>query len=327
VIMPYFQREAGILTRSLTSVKAQAVPADWLIEVIVVDDGSPVPAEVELRQVNMTKPFCVKVIRTANGGVGAARNRGLEEANPAGTLIAFLDSDDIWPRNHLSRAIEALGQGFDVYFTDNRREGHHESHCRSHFVRETGALLESSPQKTGLLDIPVDVMIGLSLKEFPCQASTVVYRRKITRGLRFDADLRSSGEDVLFFTCLMSAANRVCFDLDSMVECGAGVNIFFSNLGWDSERLLAIKVDSLVTHRRIAKRVELSDRNRAWNDKRIRECRHELAFHTLRNLVKNQGRVAREIRRLAVSEPGAVVALPVDMIRMSVCWVLRRAQL
>jgi succinoglycan biosynthesis protein ExoW len=324
--MPYFQREAGILSRSLNSVKAQAIPAGWLVEVIVVDDGSPVPGDLELRQVEFIKPFCVKVVRTANGGVGSARNRGLEEANPAGTLIAFLDSDDIWPRDHLSRAIEALAQGFDVYFTDNRREGHHESHCRSQFVQETAALLESSSQKTGLLDIPVDVMIGLSLKEFPCQASTVVYRRKINRGLRFDADLTSSGEDVLFFTCLMSYADRVCCDLGSMVECGAGVNIFFSNLAWDSEKLLAIKVDSLVTHRRIAKRVGLSGRNRAWNDRRITECRSELAFHIVRNIIKNPARVAREIGRLAVTEPGAVVGLPLDMMRMSVCWVLGRAK-
>ena len=73
-------------------------------------------------------------------------------------------------------------------------------------------------------------MLGLTLNEFPSQASTVVYRRSINDGLRFDTDLKASGEDVLFLTCLVASATRVCFDLDSMLECGEGVNMYFSNL-------------------------------------------------------------------------------------------------
>ena len=42
VIIPYFQREAGILRRALASVFAQTNAPSW--EIIVVDDGSPVPA-------------------------------------------------------------------------------------------------------------------------------------------------------------------------------------------------------------------------------------------------------------------------------------------
>jgi succinoglycan biosynthesis protein ExoW len=323
VIVPFFQREPGILTRALNSIKSQHVPDDWVVEVIIIDDASPCPAHDDVHDMTFTEPLHLKVIRQENGGVGAARNRGLEEADKSATLIAFLDSDDIWPANHLARAIQASDKGFDFYFTDNCREGHHESHCRSPYVAETAALLEASPQKTGFLEIPTDHMIGLTLFEFPSQASTVVYRRSINKALHFDTELQYSGEDVLFFTKLVASANRVCFDLDSIVECGGGVNIYFSNLSWSSERFLAIKVDKLITHRLIAERLDLSSRNKEWNDEVLAESRKELAFQMLRNLMKNPMRALREIKRLARIAPGAVIVLPIDIIGVLLVKVIK----
>ena len=46
VVIPYFQRESGILAGALQSVSAQEVDAD--LSVIIVDDGSPVRAHDEL---------------------------------------------------------------------------------------------------------------------------------------------------------------------------------------------------------------------------------------------------------------------------------------
>lgn len=323
VIMPFFQREPGILTRALESIRRQLIPDGWFVDVIVVDDSSPCSADDESQNLTFDRPLHLRVVRQENGGVAAARNRGLEEADQSTTLIAFLDSDDIWPVNHLARAIRATEQGFDFYFTDNCREGHHESHCRSPFVAETAAFLDASPQKTGFLEVPKDYMMGLTLREFPSQASTVVYRRSINQGLRFATELKSSGEDVLFFTCLVASVNRVCFDLDSMVECGKGVNIYFSNLGWNSERCLSIKVDVLLAHRMIAETLNLSSRNKQWNDVRLVECRRELAFHMLRNLRKAPLRALREINRLARGAPGAAIVLPMDMIGVMFSVVLR----
>jgi succinoglycan biosynthesis protein ExoW len=316
VIIPFFQREPGILTRALNSIKLQHIPDDWTVEVIIVDDASPCPAHDDVRDVNFTEPLHLKVVRQENGGVAAARNRALEEVDQDAALIAFLDSDDIWPANHLARAIQAINEGFDFYFTDNCREGHHESHCHSPYVKETAAFLDASPQKTGFLEIPKDYMIGLTLWEFPCQASTVVYRRSINNALHFDTELKYSGEDVLFFTRLVASANRVCFDLDSIVKCGGGVNIYFSNLSWSSERFLAIKVDKAVTHRLIAERLDLSPSNKKWNEEVLAESRGELAFQMLRNLLKNPTRALREITRLSRMAPCAAIVLPIDMIRV-----------
>jgi len=305
---------------------SQHIPDGWSVEVIVVDDASPCPAHDEVRGLHFPEPLNIKLIRQDNAGVAAARNRGLDEVDQAATLIAFLDSDDIWPANHLARAIQAINEGFDFYFTDNCREGHHESHCHSPYCAETAAFLDTSPHKKGFLEIPTDYMIGLTLREFPCQASTVVYRRIINKALHFDTALIYSGEDVLFFIQLVASAHRVCIDLDSIVKCGGGVNIYFSNLSWSSERFLPITVDKAVLHRLIAERLDLSPSNRQWNEEVLAESRRELAFQMLRNLLKNPARTLREISRLLRMAPGAAIVLPIDMIFVALSQVIRSSR-
>jgi succinoglycan biosynthesis protein ExoW len=315
VIIPFFQHEAGILARALDSVTSQHMPEGWSVEVIVVDDGSPRQAQDEARSVSFRERLHLKVIRQRNGGVAAARNRGLDEVSPSATLIAFLDSDDVWPTDHLARAIKAYDSGFDFYFTDNRRVGHHDSHVRSHCGPETGRFIASAQQQCGLLEMPTDYLAWLVMKEFPTQASTVVYKRSIAARLRFDARLKAAGEDVLFFTALVTAANRVGFDMDSSVECAGGLNMYFGNLGWDSPPFLAIKVDQLLAHRFIAKTVALSPANKEWNDGHATACRRDLAFHVLRQLAKHPARVPKQLCRLIRADPGAALALPMDMVR------------
>lgn len=72
-------------------------------DIIVVDDGS------EDDTTNIVKSFNhahLTVIEQENKGVSAARNAGIRKAS--GDLIAFLDSDDFWLPNKLSRQVEIL---------------------------------------------------------------------------------------------------------------------------------------------------------------------------------------------------------------------------
>lgn len=326
VIIPFFQREPGILTRALDSVTSQHIPEGWSVEVIVVDDGSPRRALDEVRSVCPQEPLQLKVVRQRNGGVAAARNRGLDEASPSVTLIAFLDSDDVWPPDHLARAIKAYDSGFDFYFTDNRRAGHHHSHVRSHCGPETGMFIDSAGQEHGILEIPTDYLAWLNMKEFPTQASTVVYKRSIAPDLRFNTTLKAAGEDMLFFTALAMTAKRAGFDLDSYVECGGGLNMYFGNLGWDSPSFLAIKVDQLLAHCLIAKTVALSPANKEWNDGHVLACRRELAFHVLRHLAKHPARVPIQLWRLIRRDPGAALALPMDVVHAARIALVGRKQ-
>lgn len=87
VVIPTFNR-CGFVCEAVASVRAQH---DSEHEIIVVDDGSTDgTAAVLERQFGHR----VKVVRTANRGVAAARNCGV--AASRGELIAFLDSDDLW---------------------------------------------------------------------------------------------------------------------------------------------------------------------------------------------------------------------------------------
>ena len=77
VVIPFFQNEPGVLLRALSSVAAQDYPKDFLY-VIVVDDGSPYSAELEIQMNPAPQGLNLTIIRQHNSGPGAARNTALE---------------------------------------------------------------------------------------------------------------------------------------------------------------------------------------------------------------------------------------------------------
>lgn len=107
VIVPLYNKGPYVL-RSLRSIAAQSL-GDF--EAIIVDDGSrddgPETAAAFLRD-----DARFRMIRQANAGPGAARNRGLAEAR--GELCAFLDADDEWLPMHLEEGAAILDKQADV---------------------------------------------------------------------------------------------------------------------------------------------------------------------------------------------------------------------
>ena len=96
VIIPTYNR-GWILTEAIDSVLAQDYED---FELIVVDDGSTDNTPEILDAYGQD----IMVLRQANKGVSAARNRGIAEAG--GQLVAFLDSDDFWLPRKLSRQVD-----------------------------------------------------------------------------------------------------------------------------------------------------------------------------------------------------------------------------
>ena len=100
VIIPTYN-SARYVTDAVESVLGQSFDD---LEVLVIDDGST--DETEKVMSGYGAP--VRYIRQANGGVAAARNRGISESR--GRFVAFLDADDVWLPFKLERQLEAISQ-------------------------------------------------------------------------------------------------------------------------------------------------------------------------------------------------------------------------
>ena len=96
VIVPVYNGERFI-SRTLASVQAQIYSP---IEIIVIDDGST-DRTASLVEAEAGRDSRIRLFRSKNLGVAAARNRGIAEAR--GHLIAPLDADDLWHPQKLAR--------------------------------------------------------------------------------------------------------------------------------------------------------------------------------------------------------------------------------
>ncbi|AUB80679.1 glycosyltransferase family 2 protein [Candidatus Thiodictyon syntrophicum] len=98
IIIPVFNGEE-FLAAALASIREQDYASS---EIIVVDDGSTDGTGKLVR--GLGTDICY--LYQGNAGPAAARNRGLAAAQ--GDLIAFLDADDWWPYDSLSRRVSCL---------------------------------------------------------------------------------------------------------------------------------------------------------------------------------------------------------------------------
>ena len=88
VVIPIYQVEQ-YLPKCLDSV---LLPGREDYEILCVDDGSPDRSGAIAEEYAARHPGLIRVIHRENGGLGAARNTGLEAAE--GEFLLFLDSDD-----------------------------------------------------------------------------------------------------------------------------------------------------------------------------------------------------------------------------------------
>jgi glycosyltransferase involved in cell wall biosynthesis len=168
VVIPTYNA-AAVVVEAVESALVQTLPP---AEVIVVDDGST--DDTPERLARFGPP--VRVIRQPNGGVSAARNRGLAEA--AGDLIAFLDADDVWHPDKLRRQAEAFARRPDLGLLGTLT------------VPWPGAF--PSEMRAGCVaDVPLDDLVVKN----HFVTSTVVVRRDVARAVgEFDGTL-SGPED------------------------------------------------------------------------------------------------------------------------------------
>jgi glycosyltransferase involved in cell wall biosynthesis len=155
-------------------------------ELIVVDDGS---TDASARTVGGIGDPRVRLLAQPNAGPGAARNRGLGEAD--GEYVTFLDADDEWEPGFLGRAVAALDRHPDCgawvsgRAVGPRRASQGPRNRRMGLTAGAWRLPHHAPPKS--LKFYVDF----------CHSSCVVARRSLVRryGGYYDAERSTYGED------------------------------------------------------------------------------------------------------------------------------------
>lgn len=83
------------------------------VEIIVVDDGSPISAKSVVESKNVAAPFTIKYVRQENAGPAKARNTGFQ--NATGDLVIFIDDDVLVRPKLLLQHVEARKKFPDAF--------------------------------------------------------------------------------------------------------------------------------------------------------------------------------------------------------------------
>jgi glycosyltransferase involved in cell wall biosynthesis len=157
VIIP-IKGDGPYLAPALDSIARQRVP---VLEVLVIDDGMDAAAHATLAAAAPAEAK-LTVIEGPRAGPAAARNSALRRAQ--GSLIAFLDDDDLWPDDKLARQCRYLADRADAlavggrifWFYDWDEAGLPRAHAQDQSVVHVnlGALLvrRNAFDRLGLLD-------------------------------------------------------------------------------------------------------------------------------------------------------------------------------
>jgi succinoglycan biosynthesis protein ExoW len=227
VVIPYFQRETGILAGAVRSIAGQLLPWPATVDLIIVDDSSPVSPGSELANLSLPQWLSARIVRQTNAGPGAARNRGLDHVDPQADYIAFLDSDDSWAPCHLQEGIDALEMGHDFYFCDSAMPPSTLFASRDLFVSGDSEPVFAPIVPAGGLYHFLPGQAGAPMvAEYLCQTSAVILRNRALHDLRFDERLRYAGEDWLMWVRLAHRAGGICFSTKANAMRGEGINLY-----------------------------------------------------------------------------------------------------
>jgi len=191
VVVPLYNKAAAV-ERSIGSALRQDC-GDF--EIVVVDDGSTDGGAGVVRGIADSR---IRLVSQANGGVSAARNKGIEEAQ--GEYITFLDADDEYAPTHLStlkRLIE-MYPCHNVYGTAYMiRHGGNDTFPEIKGVKFS----QSKAGGEGVLESFFRVMAACHT---PVHIGSIAVRRGSLGGIRFPVGVKA-GEDLYFIARLMTA--------------------------------------------------------------------------------------------------------------------------
>lgn len=178
------------------------------IEIIMVDDGSPDRCP-QMCDEYARRDSRIKVIHKKNGGLGYARNSGLEVAT--GEYIAFVDSDDyvdVRMYEHMYHELEkysvdAVICAFNIIFKDKVHPESINGFTNSNQI--INVLGDYLPNYIATLpDSTSDQLYGYSVWN-------ILYKHSIIKdhNIKFDSERIYVSEDILFNIGYMSNAEKI----------------------------------------------------------------------------------------------------------------------
>ena len=250
VIIPAYD-VAEFIGEALDSVFAQKFTG---YEVIVVNDGSPDTPELE----RALAPYMSRIVylKQENRGVSAARNAGIAAAR--GSLIAFLDGDDVWLPNYLEVQVKRIQADptIDVLYPNVMMFG-----GSSEAGEEFMAACPSSGEVT---------FERLLLQECNVSNCSIARKEAIVRAGMFDETLRSV-EDFDLWLRVTKAGGRIAYHRDVLARYRRRPGSLTADPIWLSEHVLEVLA-------KVKERTDLTPSERAIVD---RQCEH---FHALLRL-------------------------------------------
>jgi succinoglycan biosynthesis protein ExoW len=312
VIIPYFQRQPGLLANAVGSIAAQRLGDGVAVDIIIIDDGSPSPAAAEAFPA--MPGWCrLRVIVQSNGGISAARNAGLVSVGAGTDYVAFLDSDDVWAPDHLATAIKALDAGADMYFDNSYFDEGEPYFDKLDFIRQTHGTIDAGNPSTHYID--GKAFLSFALLETVSHTSQTVFRFAKFTNLRFDTNLKTSGEDRLYFAQMAQTADRVAYHTGIMGARGRGVSVFRSRLGWDVPALERA-IDEIRFRSYLIGQLRPPARERQLIRRSIDYFCDHFVFLALRNMASNPADVGRLTTKLVRSYPAFLIKAPGSLLRL-----------
>jgi hypothetical protein len=221
VIIPCYGVEK-YLDRCMESVLMQTLTD---IEIILVDDESPdrVP---EMCDEYAKRDKRIKVVHKANGGLGYARNSGLDVAT--GEYVAFVDSDD-----YVDLAIyetlydEAEKHKADAVFCGFNLEGSKGHWTKSNEIQST-RLFQNDDVTQFMLDMVANAPEEPNERRYYMSVWRAIYKRSIIvdNDIRFLSEREVVSEDIPFQVDFLKYSNKIVYIPDNMYYyCNNGTSL------------------------------------------------------------------------------------------------------